>query len=549
MKRPRTANLGQLHSLTSSFLFRMLVAFVFVTALTTTWIFVRLDNLGLHPEVSHSKRTSSTKHQDESSSYDKNNDNDDDKPHIYPKLPYLPIFPSIDNEEALIEQTLHDNRPTIAGIAAILYRFLSDLHKSNQHLAETKGEFANKDERVERIRKAYFQLAQKHFVPLDDAYRGRSVFQIRDDDSVFVSVASFREHLLVDTLASAYSAAAHPEKLFVGVIVNNCFGIDEPCKGSPKVVGKDKNGRDVLEIQDGVPDVNHIAAFCHNSTFQQYCDNGQVRVLYINETDALGPAVTRYYSSKLWGGETYYVQVDSHLRFADRWDALYIEDLHLAKNYPKAVLSTYPPGFVNFRQSPPFTPGTRLCRCQMRSNEGFLPRIEMEGRCKENATRPTQMSFIGAGFFFARAEFLVDVPFDPFLPWLFMGEEVALSIRAWTSGWNIYAPRKNLIGHQYRPLQMHTPHYWTSVARLFSDNHMVDAVTLTVRKRIKTMIGYPGFAETEAGDDDPSRVTYGLDRYGLGKIRAPQDYLKFAEVDLEKQTCGPMTWCSEGQLE
>jgi hypothetical protein len=63
-----------------------------------------------------------------------------------------------------------------------------------------------------------------------------------------------------------------------------------------------------------------------------------------------------------------------------------------------------------------------------------------------------EMAFVGAGFFIAIADFLVDVPFDPFLPWMFMGEEIALSIRAWTHGWNIYAPRKNLIGHQYRPV-------------------------------------------------------------------------------------------------
>jgi hypothetical protein len=44
----------------------------------------------------------------------------------------------------------------------------------------------------------------------------------------------------------------------------------------------------------------------------------------------------------------------------------------------------------------------------------------MEGRCKEDEPRPTQMAFIGAGFFFARAEFIVDVPFDPFLAYLFM---------------------------------------------------------------------------------------------------------------------------------
>ena len=369
-------------------------------------------------------------------------------PHLVPKLPYLPPFPTIENDEELIYQTLHRNQPTIAGIAAILYRFLQALHSSNVRFSKLLGHATAED-----IRAEYFRLAYQHLVPLDRAYDGRPIFSIRRDDSIYVSVAAFREYLLAETLMSAFEHAAHPERLFVGVIVQNCF-LGEKCQKGTKVVGKDRNGKDVLEVIDGIPDPNHIESFCTNSTtFRKYCDNGQVRVLYVNETDALGPAAARYYSSKLWGGETYYVQIDSHLQFAHGWDELYIQDLKLTKNFPKSILSTYPPGFVNFRQYPPFTPGTRLCKCQIRATEGWLVRVEMNGRCHENETRPTQMSFMGAGFFFAPAEFLVDVPYDPFLPYLFMGEEVALSIRAWTSGYNIYAPRKNLIGHQYRPVR------------------------------------------------------------------------------------------------
>jgi [Skp1-protein]-hydroxyproline N-acetylglucosaminyltransferase len=180
------------------------------------------------------------------------------------------------------------------------------------------------------------------------------------------------------------------------------------------------------------------------------------------------------------GGENYYVQVDSHLQFARRWDELYIHDLQLARSYPKAVLSTYPPGFVNFRQEAPFTPGTRICRCRFSHGEGNIVRVEMNGRCKESEPRPTQMPFVGAGFIFAHGQvstrnaycwvkqedsrpalttrqknthlthptcwqLLRDVPYDPYLPWCFMGEEIAFSMRAWTNGWNIYAPRVNLV--------------------------------------------------------------------------------------------------------
>ena len=101
-------------------------------------------------------------------------------------------------------------------------------------------------------------------------------------------------------------------------IFQSCFH-PTSCHGGVKVIGQHpKTGKDLLEQVNGVPDINHIITFCHNQTFQQYCQNGQVRVLYMPETLAMGPAIARYYSSKLWGGETYYVQIDSHLHFAQR---------------------------------------------------------------------------------------------------------------------------------------------------------------------------------------------------------------------------------------
>lgn len=42
---------------------------------------------------------------------------------------------------------------------------------------------------------------------------------------------------------------------------------------------------------------------------------------------------------------------------------------------------------------------------------------------------PRYAPFVAAGFFFVGGSFLHDVPFDPFVPWVFMGEEISLSLR------------------------------------------------------------------------------------------------------------------------
>ncbi|OEU19387.1 hypothetical protein FRACYDRAFT_152079, partial [Fragilariopsis cylindrus CCMP1102] len=233
---------------------------------------------------------------------------------------------------------------------------------------------------------------------------------IREDDSIFMSIAAFREHLLADTLAYAFSNAKHPEKLFIGAVVQNCFG---------------KNG-----IED----------FCAMSDYTKYCTNGQIRVIYMHESESLGPAMARYYASKLWGGETFFVQTDSHLKFAVDWDEKYRNEIKLTKNYPKSILSSYPPGFEQKHFIPKGFNGTL--------SDINNTVVESPG-CRLWEPRPSQIPFIAAGFFFTRSEILKDIPFDPFLPWTFMGEEISLSLRAWTHGWNMYAPRKNLIIHQY----------------------------------------------------------------------------------------------------
>ncbi len=237
-----------------------------------------------------------------------------------------------------------------------------------------------------------------------------------------------------------------------------------------EVKGTDKNGHPITAISDRPPDVNGIEEFCSDPAYTKYCDSGQIRVLYVNETESNGPTTARYFASKLWGGETYYMQSDAHLRFARDWDRLYHEEVLAAKSYPKAILTSYPPGFSD--GDPPYrggSKGTRLCTCEFSQSdvEHRIIRINTGNNCEGEEEAPTQIAYIAAGFFFARAEFLTEVPFDPYLPWCFMGEEIALSLRAWTHGWGIYAPRKNLIAHQYRPGRMGLPKFWENTGRVF----------------------------------------------------------------------------------
>jgi len=467
--------------------------------------------------------------------------------HLLPEVHPLPPFAEIPNADSLVADTLA-GKPTMAGVIAIMNRFLIALHESNHKLSHFKGD---REVLRDKVFSSFTELTKKHLIPFDAVYRGRSVFPLREDGSIFMSLASFREGLLDFTLKQAFSHATNPDKIFVGAVVQNCFGIEYTCKTGAQVVGKDKRGRDMTKVSDAPPDPNGIADFCGDPEYKKYCDSGQVRAIYVNETESLGPAMGRYYASKLWGGETFYFQADSHLMFAQDWDTKYIAEAKATKNYPKSVLSSYPPGFAGFGGGG--SAGPRLCSCQFSPHEveHHIIRINTGGVPKKDAPRPTQIAFIAAGFFFARAEFLKDVPFDPFLPWCFMGEEIALSMRAWTSGWDIYAPRENLIAHEYRPGRMGLPKFWGSVGRTYgrSGPGFNTVLQIEMIKRLKHLIGYPEVSREAIERQGNEFVLTEFEHYSMGTERTAEAYLELTEIDVKNQRCGHITWCGQGELE
>mmetsp|Transcript_12793 Transcript_12793/g.19827 ORF Transcript_12793/g.19827 Transcript_12793/m.19827 type:complete len:552 (+) Transcript_12793:61-1716(+) len=477
------------------------------------------------------------------------------------QIPVLPIFTPIPDAEQRMVDLLQNSKPTLAGIAAILQRFVLKLHESNVKLSSLDPA---KTPLAETVVNSFFGLAHEHLRPFEQVYQGRIIFPIRDDDSIFLSLAAFREHLLADTLEYAFTQAKHPERLFVGAVVQNCFGrvingtttIDtsgKPCKTGAQVIGKNAKGKDMVKVSDAPPDPNGIADFC--AKFPLFCKN-QVRVLYVHETESLGPAMARYYASKLWGGETFYIQCDSHLQFAEHWDGKYIQEIRATLNYPKSILSSYPPGFQEGHTDGTVkeTSGARLCTCEtLAQDPNPVVRITNGGRSYQGTEpRPTQIPFMAAGFFFTHASFLKDIPFDPYLPWCFMGEEIALSMRAWTSGWNMYAPRKNYITHQYRPGRMGLPKFWGTVNRLYGGGAWNNRLQSRTIQRIKYLVGYPRARQNFHNKSD-SIVLTDLEQYGLGRQRALKDYLEFAHLTIDEENdaivCSNIEWCNLGTKE
>jgi [Skp1-protein]-hydroxyproline N-acetylglucosaminyltransferase len=306
------------------------------------------------------------------------------------------------------------------------------IHRLHEVLGEAKHAT------FEGVWQAYHDLTVKTLYPWDRDYLSRMPKR-REDGSVFLSLATYRDENCYNTVYNAYAKAKNPDKLFIGLVQQNCH---VNCKSG------------VLEnitMVDVPPDDDCYEKFCASDLGPTICQRQQVRVLNIDEPESLGPYAARYFASKLWYGEQWFMQTDAHMTFATHWDATSIAMLKKAPS-PKPILSHYPPSETYDLDGKRDKPTSRLCGPVFATSDLESQIIRLEGAMvydKQKLDYPGFAPFTAAGYFVAHSDFLREVPFDPFLPWIFMGEEIIMSSRLWTAGYDIFSPSEAVVGHIY----------------------------------------------------------------------------------------------------
>lgn len=338
----------------------------------------------------------------------------------------------------------HSSPPSLDEVRRNLTFYLTQLHKRfGSHISSGQVEGPV-------IWKEYFEITKDTLIKWDDDNQLRH-YPKRNDRSIFVSVGTYRDPYCPMTLKSIYSQASNPSKIFVGLLQQNCF--DKVC-----ISGVLEGG---VTTTQGT-DVDCYAEFCKSPEGQrsQACENGQIRLFNINESESLGPYMARYFTSKFYQGEEYYLQIDSHSEFTRGWDDKLIHMLSISQAQ-NPVISTYPPDSqTNWKDSP----GYRICDSAFAPEpiEDQIVRLSPSSPYKLQS-RPPYSPFVAAGFLFTSGDVVYKVPFDPLLPWIFMGEEISMSSRLWTSGYDLFAPTINVLNHYY--VRRHYPKYWESVNR------------------------------------------------------------------------------------
>jgi hypothetical protein len=230
-------------------------------------------------------------------------------------------------------------------------------------------------------------------------------FPLRRRPRIFVSIAAYRDPELVPTVFDCLAKAQAPESLRFGV----CW----------------QHGPDEKKLP-----------FARDSRF---------RILDVDWRDSQGACWARAETMRLFDGEEYYLQCDSHHRFVQNWDAALL-DLYDRTPAPRPILSSY---------CPAYSPGHRVDR-------GATPyRLEFDGFASNGlvplkaglvtkhgpGTPPERARFLSAHFLFAKGTFVEDVPYDPEL--YFFGEEITLAVRAYTCGYDLFHPRELMLFHGY----------------------------------------------------------------------------------------------------
>jgi hypothetical protein len=225
------------------------------------------------------------------------------------------------------------------------------------------------------------------------------------EPTIFISIAAYRDPELIPTLEDCLARAAHPERLRFGI----CW-------------------------QHG--DEEAALPFASDPRF---------RILDVDWKDSRGACWARAEVMKLYAGEDYFMQIDSHHRFAERWDERVLAQLE-ATGSEKPLLTAYATPFN------PSTPEVRdLTPMQMNfdrfTSEAIVLFRPGELRDWQKRDRPMRGRFVSAHFLFTIGAFVDEVPYDPEL--YFIGEEITMTVRAFTHGYDIFHPTEIIVWHEY----------------------------------------------------------------------------------------------------
>ncbi len=293
--------------------------------------------------------------------------------------------------------------------------------------------------------------------------------------TIFVSVAAYRDPDLGATLEDCVRNARRPGDLRFGVVWQHEAG--EPRPSVPR--------------------------------------RAKMSLVEVPWRDSRGACWARAEAMRLWQGEEFFLQIDSHHRFVPDWDEKLLRQAERAGT-ELPLLTTYAADFTPGQPLPDPAPTSMRYASFMR--EG-VPLFDKDRRPDWSPDDPpVRARCLSAHLLFAPGRFVEDVPYDPDL--YFFGEESTLAVRAFTCGYSLLHPTCHIMWHQ-NPRRT-TPVHWT-------DHVRQHGVTMTARERDAEALARARRLLTEGHG--------GV--FGCGTARTLAEYERYADVDFRRRRIGP----------
>jgi hypothetical protein len=306
---------------------------------------------------------------------------------------------------------------------------------------------------------------QRHHRWTDPGFAVSPTRNVAANDQIFIQIPSYRDPELPKTIRSLLDQADDPERLRFGI----CWQYDEWT-------------------------ANDLDPWLSDPRF---------RIDEVYYRHARGCSWARARVNRLYQGEGYTLQIDSHMRFAAGWDRTLVDMLESIDS-PKPVLTTYPPGFhYDDDGNEVLNLTTGIQRVAMVELGPDLTGVQA-GEMAPDPTRPGPSLHLAGGFVFTHGHFGVEVPSDPRT--YFDGEELALAARAFTHGYDLFYPCENVVWHlYYQP----APKHW-------ADSRTFPALHEAAVERLRVLL---------IGDNTT------LGEHGVGSVRSIADYERYAGLD------------------
>jgi hypothetical protein len=244
------------------------------------------------------------------------------------------------------------------------------------------------------------------------------------NDTIFVSIASYRDKSCNETIKNLLKMSKYPNNIYIGICEQNKQG-------------------DLDVLYD--------------------IDNKNINIIRISYKDAKGPVYARYLCSQLYNNEKYFMQIDSHSKFIKHWDIKCIYAIKNIKKFnlsQKPVLSHYPRSMKDYDD---FSDSKKNKITYVKDYSiNSYDVIKFNGaKFIETNNSFIKTPYVTGGFIFTEGSFLKEIPYDDKLEYLFTGEEILNSIRFYTYGYDIFIPNENIIFHNY--IRNDEPKLWDDI--------------------------------------------------------------------------------------